>query len=156
MEEIKLFARQAKERGQQIVLVTGVFDLLHQEHRNFLTKARQAGDILLVGVETDQRAKQLKGVRRPINNEDKRFRQLNALPVVDKAFLLPEAFANTADHLALLIMIRPDVLAVSSHTPFLNKKKKLIQQVGGELKIVHQFNHKISTSNFLAQINHKK
>ena len=156
MEEIRLFAQQARESKRRVVLATGVFDALHDEHQKFLAKAKESGDVLLVGIETDKRVKRLKGVERPLNDQNKRLQQLNALPVVDKAFLLPELFSNEEDHLALLTTIQPDVLAVSSHTPFLNQKKKLIQQVGGELKIVHQHNPQVSTTKALAHADHKK
>ncbi len=142
--------------GQRVVLVTGVFDILHQEHRNFLTKAKGMGDILVVGIETDARVRELKGRERPINDENKRLQQLNELGAVDRSFLLPESFSNEKDHLALLIDIQPDVLAVSSHTPFLSQKKKLMQRVGGELEVVHQHNPKVSTTKILTQMNHKR
>ena len=58
------------------ILVTGVFDLLHQEHINFLTKAKAVGDILVVGLETDTRVKQLKGFNRPINSTKDRLQNL--------------------------------------------------------------------------------
>jgi len=156
MEEIKLFSQQARERGQRVVLVTGVFDTLHQEHQKFLAKAKKAGDVLIVGIEADTRVKKTKGIDRPINNEKERLKQLQLFSEIDLVFILPEKFSTTQEHLALLKLIQPQILAVSSHTPFLDKKRKLIQLVEGELKIVHQFNPKISTSNFLTQLNQKK
>ena len=156
MEEIKLFVQQARKNRQRIVLATGVFDILHQEHQKFLAKAKKAGDVLIVGIESDDRVKKIKGADRPTNNEKERLKKLQLFSDIDLVFILPEKFSTTQEHLALLKLIQPQILAVSSHTPFLDQKRKLIQLVGGELKIVHQFNPKISTSNFLTQINKKK
>src|SRR3990172_12032671 len=55
--------------GKKIVLVTGVFDLLHDEHRNFLKVAKKAGDFLIVGLESDTRVRALKGVGRPVHDQ---------------------------------------------------------------------------------------
>ena len=131
------------------ILVTGVFDLLHQEHKNFLTKAQEQGDILLVGLESDSRVKQLKGKARPINSLNTRIKNLEALNIADKIFALPEKFNKPEHHSTLINQIKPDILAVSSHTPNLSAKKHLIESIGGELKIVHRHNSKISTTKLL-------
>jgi D-glycero-beta-D-manno-heptose 1-phosphate adenylyltransferase len=138
------------KRGQRVVLVTGVFDILHQEHKNFLTKARQAGDILVVGLESDLRVKQLKGKHRPIENESIRLSNVSQFPVVDFAFILPEKFTCDQEHLNLLRLIKPDVLAVSSHTLHLKEKKRLMRQVGGRVVVVHKHNPKVSTTKILS------
>ena len=134
---------------QTKVLVTGVFDLLHQEHINFLKKAKAAGDTLIVGLETDSRVKQLKGKARPINSLNTRIKNLEALNIADKIFALPEKFNKPEHHSTLINQIKPDILAVSSHTPNLSAKKHLIESIGGELKIVHRHNSKISTTKLL-------
>lgn len=128
------------------ILVTGVFDLLHQEHINFLTKAKAVGDILVVGLETDTRVKQLKGFNRPINSTKDRLQNLENLKIADKIFTLPKSFNTPQDHLALLQKIKPDILAVSSHTPNLTNKKQLMKKIGGAVKVVHQLNPHISSS----------
>ncbi len=128
------------------VLVTGVFDLLHQEHLNFLTKAKATGDILLVGLETDSRVKKLKGSNRPINSLQTRIKNLKKRGIANQVFALPEKFDLPEHHLALINQIKPDILAVSSHTPNLTAKRHLIESIGGKLLIVHQHNPKISTT----------
>lgn len=137
---------QARSESQVIVLVTGVFDLLHQEHINFLEKAKHLGDLLIVGVESDTRVKRLKGSGRPIDSQKKRVAKLQGLDCVDLVFVLPEKFDKPADHLSLAQMIRPTYLAVSSHSPHLSAKQAIMNQVGAQVKVVHQQNPKISTS----------
>ena len=142
---------QAKAFDRRVVLVTGVFDILHDEHTLFLQKAKKTGDVLVVGVESDKRVKELKGEDRPINPQDVRVAHLEQMHIADGVFVLPELFSEPVHHLNLLRAVRPDVLAVSSHTPHLQSKRKLIEEVGGRLEIVHQHNPEISTTRLLQE-----
>ena len=144
---------QLRSKHQSIVLATGVFDLLHQEHKNFLHKAKQAGDVLIVGLESDHRVRQIKGPNRPINNQTTRHHNLLKLPQVDLAFILPEQFSKPKDHQQLISTLKPNILAVSSHSPHLDKKQQILKQYGGNVKIVHQHNPKVSTSKIINQLN---
>src|SRR5690606_21280972 len=112
----------------------------------FLEKAKQAGDLLIVGIESDVRVKQIKGPARPINNQETRKNHLSKLPMVDYVFVLPEDFSRPEDHQRLISEIRPNYLAVSSHTKHLEAKKRILRQFGGDVKIVHQFNPEVSTT----------
>ena len=156
MAELADFLKQVKNQGKTLVLATGVFDLLHQEHLNFLTQAKAEGDVLLVGLETDQRVKQLKGERRPIHNQQERLKQISAVSVVDQVFILPVEFNQEKNHLTLLKKIKPNVLAVSSHTPFIERKQKLMAQVGGTVKVVYKFQPHLSTTKILEQLRNDK
>jgi len=142
--------KQLRKIQPKVVLVTGVFDLFHQEHQNFLRKAKAEGDLLVVGVETDRRVRKNKGAGRPIDDQQKRLQQLQLFPVVDLAFILPEKFDTPQDHLTLLEKIRPQLLAVSSHTPHLREKQRLMRKIGGEVRVVHKQNPKISTTQILS------
>jgi len=134
---------------KKVTLVTGVFDVLHQEHDKFLEAAAKLGDCLLVGIETDKRVKALKGEGRPINPQEKRKENLEQLQIADLVFVLPEKFSDRANHQALLEIIKPNFLAVSESSPFLDVKKELIEAVGGELKIVLSHNPEISSSRII-------
>lgn len=133
-------------KNNSLVLVTGVFDLLHEEHLQFLHKAKQKGDLLLVGLESDLRVKQLKGENRPIWNEDRRVVELEHTKIADAVFILPEQFSKPVDHEKLISQIKPDFLAVSSHTAHQDKKKALVEKYGGKLAVVLEHNPNISTS----------
>ena len=86
--------------ASRLVVVTGVFDLLHIGHLRFLEAARRLGDRLTVGVESDERVQRWKGPTRPIQTEDDRMALLAALRVVDEVFLIdsepvdPEFYAH--------------------------------------------------------------
>lgn len=136
---------------QNVVFVSGVFDLLHQEHVNFLRKAKAIGDVLVVAIESDVRVRQIKGEGRPINSQQKRRKQLEALGFIDVVFILPEHFSQPAQHRQLIAEVRPAFLAVSSHSAHLDKKRAIVEEFGGQLQVVHQHNPAISTTQLLAQ-----
>lgn len=134
------------------VLATGVFDLLHVEHIRFLAAAKQRGDRLLVGIETDKRVRQIKGPGRPINPEAVRVEQIKGLKFVDEAFLLPERFDKYEDWLGLMERIRPDVYAVSAHTLHLETKEAICKQVGARLAVVRPHDPSVSTTLLLEKL----
>ncbi len=132
--------------SSQKVLVTGFFDLLHQEHQLFLRKASQAGNFLIVGVESDYRARLLKGLDRPFQPQLQRASQLAKLDYVDLVVLLPLNFSLSSLRELLLSLIKPQILAVSAHTPNQAQKKNFVQKYGGKLLVVHHHNPQISTT----------
>ena len=141
--------QKAKSNHQKIVLVTGVFDVIHQEHINFLNKAKTSGDFLIIGIETDLRVAQMKGDQRPNYPQQTRLTNLQKLNLADAIFILPDKFSNSQQHQKLISQIKPDILAISSHTKYQSQKKKIIEKYGGILKIVHQYNPQISTTKIL-------
>lgn len=72
-----------RRRGNQIVFTTGVFDMIHIGHLRYLQLARSLGDVLVVGVNTDNSVKRLKGENRPILDEVKRAETLSFLSGVE-------------------------------------------------------------------------
>ncbi|PIP52040.1 hypothetical protein COX09_03840 [Candidatus Beckwithbacteria bacterium CG23_combo_of_CG06-09_8_20_14_all_47_9] len=131
------------------ILITGCFDVLHIEHKKFLRAAKALGGRLLVGVETDARVRQLKGPGRPVNQLAVRLRALRRLGIADEVFTLPNQF-NDLNHFTNLIKkLRPDILAVSSSTPNLPVKRKIMKQIGGRVVVVLTHNPKISTTKMI-------
>jgi len=132
-----------KNRQQKIVLVTGAFDIIHQEHVNFLEKAKQEGDMLIVGLESDKRVTKLKGSGRPVNTIAIRLHQIETC--ADSCFELPDV----EDWLQFMQELKPDSYCVSSESPFMENKQLVCQQARVELKIVHQHNPAVSTTQLL-------
>lgn len=130
----------------KVVLVTGVFDLLHLEHLRFLEKARSSGDKLVVGIESDIRVSEIKGPHRPLNPQAVRLEQLQHLKSIDLVFILPSDFTTQAAWSQLLIDLKPDIYAVSSHSSHLQNKQKLCQACGVKFQIVHPHNPEFSTT----------
>lgn len=140
---------KARIMDKKIVLVTGVFDVLHKEHLAFLKKAKQQGDLLFVGVETDARVKRIKGKNRPVNSQEQRIVHLQDLKIADVVFLLPEEFETKEAHQKLIQRIQPAFLAVSSHTAHQKQKKEIVEKYGGKLVVVHQFNPAVSSTKLI-------
>jgi len=142
----------ARKQQWRVVLVTGVFDLFHAEHRLFLEKAKAAGDVLVVGLEPDVRVTQTKGPSRPINSEIKRCLMLEKQQLADVVFILSDAFETPVERRAFIQTLRPDILAVSANSPHLENKQKLLAEVGGTVKVVHNHNPAISTTILLEKL----
>lgn len=135
--------------NQTIVLVTGIFDILHSEHKKFLQAAKKQGHTLIVGLESDARIKQLKGLNRPTNPLKTRLQNLAKWGIIDYVFPLPEKFHQPHHHQALIKQIKPNILAISSHTPNQPQKKRIIEKHGGQLKVVLPHNPNISTTRMI-------
>ncbi len=96
---------QFRSENKKIIFTNGCFDLLHIGHVTYLEEAKKLGDILIVGINTDDSVKKLKGPSRPIQNENDRCRILAALKAVDHTILFSEETP-----LNLIKSIKPDVL----------------------------------------------
>lgn len=92
--------------GRRIVLANGCFDILHVGHVRYLEGARKEGDILVVGVNADAGVRCLKGMNRPILDENARALLVAALRAVDYVLVFPEPNVES-----LLELLRPDVHA---------------------------------------------
>lgn len=82
--------RKAKEEKKTVGFTNGCFDILHLGHVRYLEKAKQACDVLVVGVNSDESVRKLKGEGRPINGEDTRMEILAAVECVDFLTLFAE------------------------------------------------------------------
>lgn len=69
--------------GKRIVFTNGCFDILHVGHVKYLEEAKKFGDILIVGINSDESVRRLKGEKRPINNLSSRMHMVNAIRYVD-------------------------------------------------------------------------
>ncbi len=88
--ELILQRREWKRNGKRVVCATGVFDLLHPGHIRLLEQARGLGDILVVGVQSDARAREEKGANRPVTPAVERAEVLAALTAVDCVVVLDD------------------------------------------------------------------
>lgn len=91
--------------GKKVVFTNGCFDILHAGHISSLTDAAQHGDVLIVGLNSDDSVKKLKGPDRPINDEKSRALVVASLVMVDAVVVFPEDTPHD-----LIVAIRPDVL----------------------------------------------
>lgn len=143
----------ARKKHRKIVLVSGVFDILHEEHILFLKKAKSEGDLLLLAIESDERVRLIKGISRPINSQAVRKVNLEHLKIADLVMILPEDFHKLETREKFMSIIKPDILAVSSHSSFKNEKALLVEKYGGELRVVLEHNPEVSTTKIIKKQN---
>jgi D-glycero-beta-D-manno-heptose 1-phosphate adenylyltransferase len=105
LEDLKKVLKNWQDEGKKVVFTNGCFDIVHLGHIDYLEKAHQKGDKLVVGLNTDASVKRLKGETRPVIPEYARARMLAALEFVDAVVLFAE---NTPQ--ALIETLKPDVL----------------------------------------------
>ena len=123
-----------KFENKKIVFTNGCFDILHLGHVEYLSKSRDLGDILIVGVNSDSSPYWLtKGPNRPINNQDTRAIILSSLLFVDGVILFSDETP-----LNLITMIMPDVLVKGGDYKEENiVGYDVIKMNGGEIKTVN-------------------
>ena len=105
IDDAARYAEQVQARGGTVVFTNGVFDLLHPGHVRYLQDARQLGDALIVGLNSDRSVRANKGPDRPVTPESERAEILLALECVDAVAIFDdETPAN------IVKRIQPDVL----------------------------------------------
>ena len=104
-DEVLKAIEKAKNRGKKIIFTNGCFDILHSGHVTYLNKAKELGDILVLGLNSDNSVKRLKGESRPINNELDRAIVLSGLKAVDYIFIFEEDTPYE-----LIKLIKPNIL----------------------------------------------
>lgn len=105
LSSLKKNLSKIRAQKKKIVFTNGTFDILHLGHVTYLEKAKAAGDILVVGVNTDRSVKSYKTPDRPINGEQDRLAVLAALESVDFAILFDDPTP-----IKLINALKPDVL----------------------------------------------
>lgn len=100
LNEISKWRRQ----NQKIVLTNGCFDLMHVGHLRTFFEAKKLGDLLIVGINSDQSVRALKGKTRPIINENDRAEMVSAIKPVDHVIIFNETNVSQ-----LLELIKPDI-----------------------------------------------
>jgi D-beta-D-heptose 7-phosphate kinase/D-beta-D-heptose 1-phosphate adenosyltransferase len=142
-DEISSIISELKNNDKKIVFTNGCFDILHIGHVKYLEKAKNFGDILILGLNSDDSTHRLKGKNRPINTQDDRAYILASLEVVDYVVIF-----NEDTPLDLIKLIKPDVLVKGGDY---EGKAVVGQDIAKELKLV-QFIDAKSTSKTIKKI----
>lgn len=137
----------ARLYDRKIVLVGGVFDLIHYGHLNFLEAAKRQGNYLIVAIEPDEFISKHKN-RSPVHTQVQRAELLARLDMVDEVVLLPK-MQGYKDYLELVKTIQPAVIAVTEGEPHLANKQKQAAVVGAEVVVVTLRDQQFSTSQIL-------
>jgi D-glycero-beta-D-manno-heptose 1-phosphate adenylyltransferase len=120
--------------GQRLVFTNGCFDILHVGHIRYLAAAKKLGDILVVGLNSDESVRQLKGPDRPINSEADRAEILAALSSVDHVVIFEELRVSR-----LVTLLKPDLYVKGgdySVDSLDRGETDALRSVGAEIKIV--------------------
>ncbi len=135
---IEKVIKNLKSQNKKIVFTNGCFDILHIGHVKYLQKAKRLGDILIVGVNSNESVKRLKGKDRPINDEYDRAYLLASLEVVDFIIIFEEDTPYE-----LIKNIEPDILVKGKDY----KGKEVIgSDIAKELKLIDFENGKSTTA----------
>ena len=138
---------ELKESGKKIVFTNGCFDILHVGHINFLNEARDLGDVLVVGLNTDRSVQALKGQSRPILPQEERSHLLAALECVDFVILFDD---DTP--INLIKEVRPDFLVKGSdYTQEEVVGYDTVKSYGGKVRLI-SFKDKVSTTSIINRI----
>jgi rfaE bifunctional protein nucleotidyltransferase chain/domain len=147
MEELKELIKKRKEKGQIMVFTNGCFDILHVGHIHYLNSARSLGDFLVVGLNSDESVKKIKGPLRPINSERERAYILSALECVDYIVFFDE---ETPEN--LIKELKPDILVKGADW----EEEKIVgatfvKSYGGKVERV-PFKFDVSTTKIIEKI----
>lgn len=131
-DELARRVSELRKTGACIVLANGCFDVLHVGHIRYLQGAKALGDLLIVGVNSDEQVRNLKGEGRPVTSENERAEIVASIEVVDLVTVFREPTVE-----ALLLEIRPDVHAKGTdYTEDTVPERAVVRSYGGRVAIV--------------------
>ena len=131
-EELITRINAERQNGSRVVLANGCFDVLHVGHVRYLAGARALGDVLVVGVNSDEQVARLKGPGRPILSADERAELVAALESVTYVTVFDEPTVEE-----LLLALKPDVHAKGTdYTIDSVPERDVVRSYGGRVAIV--------------------
>ncbi len=133
-EKLSAWRETLRASGRKLVVTNGCFDILHAGHVTYLEAARACGDALLVGLNSDESVRRLKGPGRPVNDEHDRATVLAALECVDAVCIFHDSEATR-----FLELARPDVWVKGGDYTLetLNQtERRLVERLGGKIIIL--------------------
>lgn len=141
--------RNSLSPNKKLVVTNGCFDIFHAGHVQYLKEAANLGDLLLVGCDSDESVRHLKGSNRPINPEEDRAAVLDALEVVDYVTIFPKMGGRD-----FLAASRPHIYAKGGDysVESLNVcERSILKKVGAEISILNRKEGR-STSKIIERI----
>ena len=132
LNELKQIVSQAKSYKRKIVFTNGCFDIIHGGHIEYLQKARELGDILIIGLNSDSSVRELKGEGRPLKTEVERANILAALKYVDYICIFSEETPGN-----LIRELKPDIIVKGSdYTIDQVVGREIVEEYGGRVELV--------------------
>lgn len=132
LQDLETKLREWSKEGKKIVFTNGCFDIIHQGHIDYLAKAKDLGDILIIGLNTDQSVSTIKGKNRPIQDQESRAIILASMQFVDAIVY----FSDPTPY-ELISSIQPDILVKGAdYKPEEIVGYDIVKQKGGEIKTI--------------------
>jgi rfaE bifunctional protein nucleotidyltransferase chain/domain len=144
LEKLSEWRKTFRASGKKLVVTNGCFDILHLGHVTYLENAQNFGDALLVGVNSDDATRQLKGAGRPVNSETDRASVLAALQSVDGVCIFRDTAATK-----FLAAAQPDIYVKGGDYTLetLNQdERRAVESAGGKIVLVPFVPGKSTTS----------
>ena len=127
-----IVVEKAKRAGKRIVFANGCFDVLHVGHVRYLAAARALGDLLIVGINSDEQTRRLKGEGRPLLPQEQRAEIISSIAAVDFVTIFEEPTVEQ-----LLLALKPDIHAKGTdYTEDSVPERDVVRSFGGRVAIV--------------------
>ena len=150
-EEIQKIAEDLKADGKTVVFTNGCFDIIHAGHVRYLQAAKELGDCLILGLNSDQSVRSLKGPTRPINHQDDRAEVVSALSAVDYVVIFEESTAEN-----LVTAIKPAIYAKGGdYNIKALPEAAIVAQYGGKTILIPEVPGR-SSSNIIKKMQNEK
>ncbi len=131
-DELQPLVTTAQASGKKVIFCNGCFDLIHVGHIRYLEGARAMGDLLIVGINSDDSVRAIKGEGRPLQTQAERAEIIAALQCVDYAVIFHEPNVER-----LLLALRPDIHAKGTdYTSDTVPERDTVRTYGGSVAIV--------------------
>ncbi len=134
LEEMTRTVTHLKGLGYKVVLTSGSFDLIHLGHVKYLMRAKELGDVLAVGVDSDAKIRRRKGEDRPMVPEGERLELLAYQRPVDLIFLKQDE----EEHWALIKAVSPDVLVLTEDHSYGEEDLTALDELCGEIEVIER------------------
>ena len=151
LKKTDLLLKNLQAKNSRIVLVGGVFDIVHPGHVEFLERAKKVGDVLVVLLESDRNVEVRKGKNKPVNSQQDRAKVLGALRAVDYVICLP-FMKKDQDYDQVIKQIQPQVIATTDGDPGIADKQRTAKLVGAKVKIVSKLLGEYSSGKIISKI----
>jgi len=134
LEEMTRTVEHLKGLGYKVVLTSGSFDLIHLGHVKYLSRAREFGDVLAVGVDGDAKIRKRKGDDRPMVPQSERLEMLAYQRPVDLIYLKEE----DEERWSLIKAVRPDVLVLTADHSYTDEDQQALLEFVGRIEVLER------------------
>jgi len=145
LDELVEIRENLKESGKSVVWTNGCYDLMHAGHIDCFRRAKKLGDALIVGVDSDESVRKLKGIGRPLHSQERRAFLLSELSSIDYLLMCENGMFQYID------ILQPDVYVKGGDytlETINQQERKLVEGYGGKIVIVPSI-HDLPTTKIL-------